>query len=85
MTKVKLIKISKNENALRDNEIEGEASKLPKVGESFHMTAPPRDIPRGDRWVTTSEVREIVEQTDRAVTFHTLNSTYRVEISRENP
>jgi len=82
--KIKLIKISKNENALRDDTIEGETFALPKVGQSFHLTAPPRDVPHGDRWVTTSEVKEIVEQTDRAVTFHTLNSTYRVEFSREN-
>ncbi len=78
--KVKLSKISKNENRLRTNEVEGQCEELPGVGQSFQMTA--QGIEFGTRWVCTSLVKALSEEasTDGSIVFVTENSEYRLDI-----
>lgn len=77
MYNVTLTKISSNPNALRDSTVSGMCDLLPKEGQSFMMTAPPRDS--GDlRMVRTNIVTE-VEEEGGIYTFKTASgSIYRV-------
>lgn len=70
-------KVKNNHDRLRDDTISGQCSMLPKVGEPFCMTAPPRDS--GDcRLITTNNVTEIEEE-GGIYTFKTASgSIYRV-------
>jgi hypothetical protein len=73
--KVKLIKVTSNHQNLRDDVIEGEAEFLPKVGERFFMTAPPRDS-GNIRVLETSPVTEVTRTDEDTYEFSTRNSRY---------
>ena len=77
---VKLTKLSDNENDLRDNEIIGVADSLPEEGQPFIMTAPPRDINIGMRFINTSIVDRIDNKSENIIEFKTMNSLYRIDI-----
>lgn len=77
--KVKMVKISNNENALRTNEISGICFSMPKVGEQFRIFSEGIDF--GTRVVTTSLVQEIFEG---GKFFKTLNSEYQLEVIDNN-
>jgi hypothetical protein len=84
--KVKLVKVSANENKLRTNEIVGECKDLPQVGKPFSMTAEGIDF--GTRWVQTSVVKNVSQEIElhedgprvHYFLFDTENSQYRLEI-----
>jgi hypothetical protein len=74
--KIKLEKISINKNRLRTNIIEGDCESLPKVGQTFIMTAPPLEA--GDiRVIETSYVIEATNYQEK-IEFKTQNSSYRL-------
>jgi len=77
MYNVTFEKVHNDHDRLRDDTITGQCAKLPKVGEPFCMTAPPRDAGDG-RLVTTNFVTE-VEEVGGIYTFKTASgSIYRV-------
>lgn len=83
--KVKLTKISRPEGldgGLRTQEVIGETTKLPVVGECFEMFAPP--LYAGDiRMVNTSEVMKISVE-NKTYTLNTrTGSVYTVELLDE--
>lgn len=58
--KVRFIKVQNNHNALRDDTIEGDCKKLPKVGEQFVLVGEPRDNKNATcRLVTTNTVTDV--------------------------
>ena len=80
--KCRFTKLSKNKNALRTNEIVGECSNLPTIGENFILVG--ESLENKDenaiRIITTSTVVDVKnDETDKYV-IHTLNSTYQLEI-----
>lgn len=76
-------RIANNHNKMRDDIIKGQTEHLPKLGESFTMTGPPRDS--GDfRWVNTSPITEIIFSEGDFTTFKTASgSIYSVEVTNE--
>lgn len=75
--KVKLTKLSDNQNALRTNEVIGITDELPVVGKSFVMTG--EGLEFGTRMIWTSEVMKLNEDGS----FNTQNSVYKVEVLEE--
>ncbi len=74
MLKVKLTKISTNQNRLRTNEFTGEAPCRPEVGKSFFMYTDGLEF--GTRLLMTSLVEELLLDG----VFKTRNSKYKLEI-----
>ena len=72
----KLTKLSKNENELRTNSMEGEFWDPPIRGKRFAIIG--EGIEFGDRVIYTSIVKE-VKQTELGYEFDTEFSTYRLE------
>ena len=64
---------------VRTNSTEGKCNNLPKIGESFMLIAPPLVEGSIARYVTTSEVKEIIPDKNGMI-IKTLNSTYKVEV-----
>jgi len=83
---VKLIKISKNDNDLRTDEIEGTTESIPIVGKSFTMVG--EGIEYGSRLVSTSLVTEIMNPVTTRdgyfIKFKTMNSTYMLQLLEDN-
>lgn len=76
MKTVKLVKINSNHKSLRTDEIEGVTEKMPEVGSSFILLAPP--LESGDvRAVVTTPV-ETVKFTGQTYEFRTKNSEYEL-------
>lgn len=77
--RVRLTKVSKNENDLRTDVITGECARMPQPGFSFNMTAKP--LESGNvRLITTSSVDTITKVDDKKYIFTTLNSTYELDV-----
>lgn len=80
-TKVRLTKLSSNKNALRTDAVEGTSLRLPRVGMSFFMIAPPLDPAANHREVTTSRIKAVLPDTEKKrFLFETQNSTYLLEL-----
>jgi hypothetical protein len=77
-----LTKISKNQNALRTNTVEGTFYGPPCAGFSFKIYSTPLTPSHDYREVTTSIVQS-VELTDYGFRFKTVNSIYDLYISSE--
>ena len=79
--KIKLEKISTNKGGLRTSVVEGKCESLPKVGQTFIMTAPPLEA--GDlRVIETSFVTEI-QDFQEMIKFKTQNSSYELTFVNE--
>ena len=80
--KVRLTGVRCGHASLRDKSVVGWCDTVPSIGESFFMTAPPRDA--GDmRLIKTSPVVS-VESKDGSVSFETRNSHYLLEMLGED-
>lgn len=81
MIKCKLTKVSRPdvEGGLRTDEVEGSTDFMPTIGEPFQMLAAP--LEGGSfRYVATSLVKAIVEESEQEVKFMTESgSIYTVE------
>lgn len=82
--KVKLEKLSNNANRLRTKTVIGECETLPELNKSFEMTSESLTPGMDFRFIQTSPVVKIVNQTHTFVEFETENSTYIVDILNEN-
>lgn len=80
MHTVTLKKVTGGHNVRTDITI-GQCEHLPKIGESFSIVAEPLVEGSIARFVTTSDVQEIIP-TDTGMIIKTLNSTYSVEIEK---
>ena len=78
--RVKLTKMSKNENALRTEEVDGYCVDLPEMKQSFRMLADPLDPKMDVRKVYTSDVQAYSIKSSSVIEFWTLNSKYRLDI-----
>lgn len=76
----RLVLLNSTHKPLRTSEVRGTCTELPQVGSSFHLSAPPLDLPWGTRHVITSEVKEVSHGQMDCYTFKTLNSTYELWI-----
>jgi hypothetical protein len=74
----KLTKLSKNENALRTEEMKGHAED-PTQGESFIIVGKGLESTEGDRIISTSLIVDIVRVSKDKQLIHTINSTYELE------
>jgi hypothetical protein len=80
--KVRLTGVRSGHARLRDKSVVGWCETVPSVGETFFMTAPPRD--QGDmRLIHTTQVTK-VESKDGAIFFETRNSHYKIEMLGED-
>lgn len=79
---VKLTKMRSTHGNLRADEVFGQTLDLPTVGKSFILIADPLDAKAEFRSVFTTEIK-LVEKMGDTYEFHTLNSTYRVEVLGE--
>jgi len=77
--KVRLTKVRSNHTKLRTDTIEGETVSLPEKGKSFTLIADPLNPNADFRSVYTTPI-ELVEKIDGEFMFHTLNSTYKLEV-----
>lgn len=77
---VRLTKIRSNHKNLRTDEIEGVTLDLPKEGKYFQMFG--KGLEFGTRAITTTTIKK-VEQMGSEYLFHTLNSTYKLEVMDE--
>jgi hypothetical protein len=73
------IKKIKGGTAIRTDVTVGRCHNLPVVGESFEMFSEPLNKNASVRWITTSTVQNVVEETDY-ILIETKNSTYRLEV-----
>lgn len=76
---VRLTKIKSNHQNLRTDVIEGVAIELPEKGKNFTLVGPPFVDGANCRVVTTTEIQSI-ECLDSEYLFHTLNSSYKLEV-----
>jgi hypothetical protein len=76
MIPCKLFKLSKNENALRTQTVEGVAEHPPIAGEPFAILGEAMVEHASARLVITSIVQTTRPQLDGSVEFDTMNSTY---------
>lgn len=74
-----MTKLSNNQNALRDDIVEGYEVSAIKLGQRVVFIAPSRDSDTGYRMITTSTVRLIIERTPDKVIFDTVNSRYQID------
>ena len=81
--KVKLTKLSNNDNNLRTKEVIGRTDNLPVVGHSFVMISRPLDPAADIRRIETSRVKEVEYDDIGAYTIKTENSTYLIEVLGE--
>lgn len=72
-------KTVKGGSAMRTDLTVGRCHKLPVVGESFEMFSEPLNKNASVRWITTSTVQNVIEETDH-ILIETKNSTYRLEV-----
>ena len=75
--KVKLVKLKSNHNNLRTNEMVGECTELPIVGNSFVIFGQPIDKNAAVRVIQTTPVKD-VQRMDQTLTFGTQNSSYQL-------
>lgn len=76
MIRCKLFKLSKNENALRTQTVEGITEQPPVEGASFSILGEALVEHASARFVSTSIVQKVRLQPDGAIEFDTMNSTY---------
>lgn len=81
--RVKLTKIQSTHQNLRTNEIEGETGRLPTIGERFSLFGKALNTAAHLRVVVTTEVRETKTLSSGTIRFETENSTYEVELIRD--
>jgi hypothetical protein len=67
----------KGGSSVRTDVTVGHCHSLPVVGKQFEMFSEPLESDEGVRWITTSTVQNIIEETD-CVLLETMNSTYKL-------
>ena len=77
---VKLTKLRSSHKNLRTDVVEGIALDLPKEGDYFQIFG--EGLEFGTRVVTTTAIQK-VEKLGNEYLFHTLNSTYKLEVLDE--
>lgn len=78
MFEVTLSKVRGGGNIRTDVTV-GHCHRLPSIGESFEMFSESLTRDDGVRWITTSTVQNVINNTDHTL-IETLNSTYKLVV-----
>ena len=76
----KLVKMLSGNTNLRTNEVLGEFSTLPNIGQRFQMRGEPLDPTKDLRVVETSPIVLVNHVSDNEIVFNTQNSMYKLTI-----
>ena len=68
-----------NGSAIRTEEVIGQCNNYPIIGEPFDMIAPPLTNGFAYRCIQTSDVRQIIEESNNVKIIHTRNSIYKLQ------